>query len=83
MLRRMGLDPYSVNPSEIRADYEMMKTQKTTLEQLYRVTEKEASSLKQKLDNIEQYMGQRLENDAPTVRKPRNTAVHSSKHEHG
>ena len=57
MLRKMGLDPISVNPAEIRADYEAMQARKTILEKTYKSAEKEAQSLHQKMDNVQQYVG--------------------------
>ena len=42
MLRKMGLNPKSINPAEIRADYEAMQAQKAELEKTYKTTEKEA-----------------------------------------
>lgn len=57
MLRQMGLDPKSVNPSEIRADYEAMQAQKTNLEKTYKLAEKETNALQQKLFNVTQYVG--------------------------
>ena len=60
MLLKMGLAPESVNPAEIRKDYEAMQMRKTTLENAYKSTEKEANELKQKLNNIEQFVGKNL-----------------------
>ena len=57
MLRKMGLDPKSVDPSEVRKDYESMLSRKLQLEKTYKSAEKEAESLKQKLSNVEQYIG--------------------------
>ena len=60
MLRQMGLDPKSVNPAEIRADYEAMQSRKSILEKTYKKHEKEAITLQQKCSNVEQFVG--LEN---------------------
>ena len=57
MLLKMGLDPNSVNADEIRADYESMQAHKAVLEKTYKSSEKEASSLQQKMANVEQYLG--------------------------
>lgn len=57
MLRKMGLDPKSVDASEIRADYEAMQTRKATLERTYKSAEKNAKALQQKMANVEQYVG--------------------------
>ena len=57
MLRKMGLEPKSVDPSEIRKDYESMLSKKLQLEQTYKAAEKEVNSLQQKLTNVEQYVG--------------------------
>lgn len=59
MLQKSGLDPKSVNPDEIRKDYETMQSRKYNLEKSYKTAEKEANGLNQKLTNITQY----LEND--------------------
>ena len=56
MLRKMGLDPISVNPDEVRKDYESMLSRKLQLEKTYKSAENEAESLKQKLSNVEQYV---------------------------
>ena len=58
MLQKMGLDPKSVNAAEIRADYEAMQARKQALEKTYKIAEKEAQALQQKLTNVEQYIGQ-------------------------
>ena len=58
MLRQMGLDPKSVNPAEIRSDYEAMQARKATLESTYKSAEKEARALQQKMANVEQYLSQ-------------------------
>ena len=57
MLRKMGLDPKSVNPAEIRADYEAMQLHKATLERTYKTAEKEAKALQQKIVNVEHFIG--------------------------
>ena len=57
MLRQMGLDPKSVNPAEIRADYDAMQSRKAMLEKTYKTAEKDAKDLHQKLTNIENYIG--------------------------
>ena len=56
MLRKMGLEPKSVNPSEIRVDYEAMNVYKATLEQNYKSAEKEVKNLQQSLKNVQQYL---------------------------
>ena len=56
MLRKMGLDPKSVNADEIRADYEAMQARKSVLERSYKTVEKEAKTLQQKYSNVEQYL---------------------------
>ena len=57
MLRKMGLDPKSVNPAEIRADYEAMLIRRASLENTYKSAEKETKALQQKMANVEQYVG--------------------------
>ena len=59
MLRQMGLDPKSVNPAEIRADYDAMQSRKAMLEKTYKTAEKDAKDLHQKLTNIENYIGKK------------------------
>ena len=73
MLRQMGLDPKSLNPAEIRADYETMMARKAVLEKIYKTAEKEAKTLQQEIANVEQYVGlgkshsneKKLENTSP------------------
>ena len=57
MLHKMGLDPKSVNPAEIRADYATMQSRKAMLEKTYKESEKEAIALQQKYSNVEQFVG--------------------------
>lgn len=73
MLRQKGLDPKTVNADEIRADYESMQARKIELEKKYKTAEKEAKALKQKLSNVEQYMGHDIsrENEQPKREHPR------------
>ncbi|MBR4342473.1 MAG: rlx protein, partial [Lachnospiraceae bacterium] len=63
MLRKMGLDPKSVEPSEIRADYEAMQSRKTILEKTYKSAENEVQSLQQKMDNVQKYVGRDSSHD--------------------
>ncbi|MCR4654564.1 MAG: relaxase/mobilization nuclease domain-containing protein [Eubacterium sp.] len=69
MLQKSGLDPKSVNPDEIRKDYEAMQSRKFDLEKSYKTAEKEANFLKQKLSNIEQYMGKDISIEKSTSRE--------------
>ena len=69
MLQKSGLDPKSVNPDEIRKDYETMQSHKFDLEKSYKTAEKEANSLKQKLSNIEQYMGKDISTEKSVSRE--------------
>ncbi|MBO6300157.1 MAG: relaxase/mobilization nuclease domain-containing protein [Lachnospiraceae bacterium] len=57
MLLKIGVDPKSVDPAEIRADYEAMQARKENLEKKWKSAEKEARDLQQKLTNVEQYIG--------------------------
>ena len=57
ILKQMGLDPKSVNPSEIRVDYEAMLLHKTSIENNCRAKNREIQLLNQKLKNVEQYIG--------------------------
>lgn len=66
MLQKSGIDSKSVNSDEIRKDYETMQSRKFNLEKSYKTAEKEATSLKQKLSNIEQYMGKDISIEKPT-----------------
>ena len=59
MIRKMGLDPKSVDPAEIRADYDAMQSRKAMLEKTYKTAEKDAKDLHQKLTNIENYIGKK------------------------
>ena len=57
MLKQMGLDPKSVNPSEIRANYEAMQSHKMVLEKTYKSAENVVKQLQQQLANVQQYIG--------------------------
>ena len=57
MLRKMGLDPQSVNAAEIRADYEAMQARKFALEKAYKHADMEAKQLQQKQTNVEIFIG--------------------------
>lgn len=57
MLLKMGLDPKSVNPAEIRSDYDAMQARKSILEKTYKSAENDAKTLQQKMANVEQYLG--------------------------
>ena len=59
MIRKMGLDPKSVDPAEIRADYDAMQSRKAMLEKTYKTAEKDTKELHQKLTNIENYIGKK------------------------
>ncbi|WP_198014787.1 hypothetical protein [Oribacterium sp. NK2B42] len=64
MLRKMGIDPQSFNPSEIRADYEAMQARKSTLKKTYNAAEKDMRSLQQNMINVEQYIDQRKQHES-------------------
>ncbi len=63
MLRQMGLDPKSVNPAEIRADYEAMQVRKAILEKTYKSADNETRSLQQNMANVAQYIGHYIPED--------------------
>ncbi len=56
MLRKMGLEPKSVNPAEIHSDYEAMQSRKAILEKTYKSAENEVQLLQQNMDNVQQYV---------------------------
>jgi hypothetical protein len=70
MLQKMGLDPKSVDPSEIRKDYEAMLSRKLQLEKAYQTAEKDARTLQQKLSNVEQYVAYDHSRDNASVPEP-------------
>ena len=72
MLRNMGLDPISVNPDEVRKDYESMLSRKLQLEKAYKSAEKETESLQQKLSNVEQYVEYGHSRDNTSISKVSN-----------
>ena len=74
MLKQMGIDPKSVNLSEIRADYEAMLLHKTSIEKSSRAKDREIQLLNQKLKNVEQYIGMDHSQDSkvPAVRHTHN-----------
>ena len=65
MLQKMGLNPKSVNPAEIRADYEAMQIRKASLEKAYKSAEKDAQKLQQNLMNVKQYIEQDIPEASP------------------
>lgn len=75
MLRKLGLDPKSVNLSEIRADYKAMQARKATLDKTYKSAEKEAKDLQEKLDNVQHFLGYELQFQHTS--KNRNIPSHS------
>ena len=79
MLLKMGLSPKSVNAAEIRADYEKMMSRKAELERTYKIAEKEAKALAQKLSNVEQYIGQDLSRTQPSRQKKTEQSVNDDK----
>ena len=56
VLQKMGLDPTSINSSEIRQDYESMQGRKVMLENKYKQSENSSKALQQKLTNVERYI---------------------------
>ncbi len=75
MLQKMGLDPKSVEPSAIRADYETMLTRKTILEKTYKSAEKEAQNMQHKLNNVEQYLGKDISKEQAAEHTPRHVGI--------
>ena len=63
MLQKMGLNLNSINIDDIRADYEAMKANKTILDKKMRSAEEEANKLKLNITNVEQYIGQTMEQE--------------------
>ena len=56
MLRKMGLNPKSIDTAEIRTDYEAMQTRRVALERKYKSAEKKLQSYQQYLSNVKQYL---------------------------
>lgn len=75
MLRKLGLDPKSVNLSEIQADYKAMQARKATLDKTYKSAEKEAKDLQGKSDNVQHFLG--YEFQFQHTSKNRNIPSHS------
>lgn len=75
MLRKLGLDPKSVNLSEIWADYKAMQARKATLDKTYKSAEKEAKDLQEKSDNVQHFLGYKLQFQHTS--KNRNIPSHS------
>ncbi len=61
MLKRFGIDTKNLDVEKFRSDYNALYSKKQTLQKTYKSAEREAADLKQKLDNINQYLDRNSE----------------------
>lgn len=61
MLKRLGINPKTVDLEKLRSDYNALCSKKETLQKTYKSTEKEIADLGRKLDNLNRYLDRATE----------------------
>lgn len=56
MLKRLGINPKSLDIDTLRSEYNALYSKKETLQKTYKSAEKEINVLSRKLDNLNQYL---------------------------
>ena len=56
MLKRLGMNPKTLDIDKLRNEYNLLYSKKETLQKTYKSAEKEINALNRKLDNLNQYL---------------------------
>ncbi len=56
MLKRLGVNPKTLDIERLRNEYNFLYSKKETLQKTYKSAEKEINALNRKLDNLNQYL---------------------------
>lgn len=73
MLKRFGIDTKNLDVEKLRSDYNSLYSKKQTLQKTYKSAEREAADLKQKLDNLNQYLDRNPEQQVTDKKIDKNT----------
>ena len=73
MLKRFGIDTKNLDVEKLRSDYNTLYSKKQTLQKTYKSAEKEATDMKRKLDNLNQYLDRSLEQQSADKKIDKNT----------
>lgn len=69
MLKRLGINPKTVDIEKIRSEYNALSDKKKTLQKAYQSAKKDCDSLQKNLDNLQQYL------DHPADEKRTNKSI--------
>ena len=70
MLKRLGMNPKTLDIDKLRNEYNSLYSKKETLQKTYKSVEKEINSLNRKLDNLNQYLNRSSSVQQTNDRKP-------------
>ena len=70
MLKRLGMNPKTLDIDKLRNEYNSLYSKKETLQKTYKSAEKEINSLNRKLDNLNQYLNRSSSVQQTNDRKP-------------
>lgn len=70
MLKRLGINPKTLDIEKLRNEYNSLYSKKETLQKTYKSAEKEINSLNRKLDNLNQYLNRSSSVQQTNDRKP-------------
>jgi hypothetical protein len=73
MLKRLGINPKEIDVERLRNSFNALYSKKQELQKTYKSTEKEAADLKQKLDNLNQYLDYNSEPQSFDKKQNQNT----------
>ena len=70
MLKRLGMNPKTLDIERLRNEYNSLYSKKETLQKTYKSAEKEINALNRKLDNLNQYLNRSSSVQQTNDRKP-------------
>ena len=70
MLKRLGMNPKTLDIEKLRNEYNSLYVKKEALQKTYKSAEKEITALNRKLDNLNQYLNRSSSVQQTTNRKP-------------
>ena len=70
MLKRLGVNPKTLDIEKLRNEYNSLYSKKETLQKTYKSAEKEINALNRKLDNLNQYLNRSSSVQQTNDRKP-------------
>lgn len=71
MLKRLGINPKTLDIDKLRNEYNALYSKKETLQSTYKSAEKDINALNRKLDNLNQYLNRTPIQQQTAEKKPK------------